>query len=306
VVESNWRSTHLRTSSSNIVVLPNSFLAKLALTNISRPQETHVMTLPLRIAPTRMPSVIVEVMRAALASSNAILQAPSPAVVLMGLDASALNFELQFAVASPSHRVAARNEVLDRVYRHCKAAGLLLAPPATAVVSAAVPTEETAMAPSVTPHELIDAMPIFGSLTPAERAGLAGSASTKSFERGEIIVREGERLTTLMMIRAGTVARQCQGEPRGFLSPGDCFGETGMLTGTGEACTLEAQSRVTAFALDQAAFSDLLAQRPALAEDLALHLSRGTVPAPNGANIEPHSDNRVQAILKSIQTAFHR
>ena len=306
VVESNWRSTHLRTSSSNIVVLPNSFLAKLALTNISRPTETHFMTLPLRIAPTRMPSVVVEVMRAALASSNAILQTPTPAVVLLGLDASALAFELQFAVGSPSRRVEARNEVLDRVYRHCKAAGLLLALPPTAAFAANIPTEETAQPPVVTPLDLIDAMPIFGSLVEEEKTVLAASAVVRSFERGEVIVREGERLTTLMMIRAGTVARRCDGEPRGFLSPGDCFGETGLLTGAGEACTLEALSRVTAYALDQDAFSGLLADRPALAEDLALHLSQGVVSAPNGANVRSHTDGRVQAVLRSIQTVFHR
>ena len=135
---------------------------------------------------------------------------------------------------------------------------------------------------------------------------LAASAVVRSFERGEIIVREGERLTTLMMIRAGTVARQCDGEPRGFLSPGDCFGETGLLTGAGEACTLEALSRVTDYALDQDAFSGLLADRPALAEDLALHLSQGVVSAPNGANVRSHTDGRVQAVLRSIQTVFHR
>jgi small-conductance mechanosensitive channel len=37
VVESTWRSTHLLTGANNVVVLPNSFLAKLGLTNISRP-----------------------------------------------------------------------------------------------------------------------------------------------------------------------------------------------------------------------------------------------------------------------------
>ena len=34
VVESTWRSTHLLTGANNVVVLPNSFLAKLGLTNM--------------------------------------------------------------------------------------------------------------------------------------------------------------------------------------------------------------------------------------------------------------------------------
>ena len=306
VVESNWRSTHLMTGASNIVVLPNSVLAKLALTNISRPAETHLLGLDIRIAPTRMPSVILDVMRSALASCNVIVQTPTPVVALRGLDATALSIELQFTVRSPSQRIAARNEVLDRVYRHCKAAGLLLALPPTAAFVGDLPTEETAVPPSVTPLELIEAMPIFGSLTAAEKGVLATSATTRGFDRGEVIVRQGDRLTTLMMIRAGTVGLDCGGEPNGFLSAGDCFGETGLLTGSGEACTLEALSRVTAYALDKDAFADLLAQRPALAEDLALHLSEAVASIPIGANANAHADNRVQALLRSIQTVFHR
>ena len=45
VVESNWRSTHLLTLSHNVVALPNSFLAKLGLTNVSSPDESHGLSL---------------------------------------------------------------------------------------------------------------------------------------------------------------------------------------------------------------------------------------------------------------------
>ncbi|WP_457300866.1 mechanosensitive ion channel family protein, partial [Phyllobacterium sp. P5_D12] len=37
VVETNWRSTHLLNSTNDLVVLPNSFLAKVGLTNLSSP-----------------------------------------------------------------------------------------------------------------------------------------------------------------------------------------------------------------------------------------------------------------------------
>jgi small-conductance mechanosensitive channel len=56
VVENTWRSTHLLTAANNVVVLPNSFLAKLGLTNISRPDETHLLTLTVRVARACRPS----------------------------------------------------------------------------------------------------------------------------------------------------------------------------------------------------------------------------------------------------------
>jgi small-conductance mechanosensitive channel len=43
---------------------------------------------------------------------------PPPIVALKGLDATALEIELQFRVTSPAQRTPARNEVLDLVYRH--------------------------------------------------------------------------------------------------------------------------------------------------------------------------------------------
>lgn len=66
VVENNWRSTHVLTPAHNIVVLPNSALAKVTLTNLTRPDESHLIILPLRIAATERPAFIVTVIDGAL------------------------------------------------------------------------------------------------------------------------------------------------------------------------------------------------------------------------------------------------
>ena len=194
VVESTWRSTHLLTGANNVVVLPNSLLAKLGLTNVSRPDETHSVTLTVRVAPTRMPAIVVDVMRSVFLSCNSIVQEPPPVVALMGLDATALEIELQFRVTSPAQRTPARNEVLDLVYRHCKAAGLLLAtPPASVVTMPDLPTRETAQPPRVTPLEMIEAIPIFTALTGDEKRVLAAATSVREFRKGEVIVNQGNR-----------------------------------------------------------------------------------------------------------------
>ena len=307
VVESTWRSTHLLTGANNVVVLPNSLLAKLGLTNISRPDETHWLTLIVRVAPTRMPAIVVDVMRSVLLSCNSIVKEPPPIVALKGLDATALEIELQFRVTSPAQRTPARNEVLDLVYRHCKSAGLLLAmPPASAVAMLDLPTEETAEPPRVTPLELIEAIPIFAALTGDEKRALAEATSVRDFRKGEVIVRQGELLTTLMMVRAGVIVMRHEEEEFGRLAPGDFFGETGLLAGMGEAYTLEALTRVTVYEIDQQAFAPLLMNRPAMAEDLALSLSRRARQVQAGAAQGPQQERSVRAFLKAIQTIFHR
>ncbi|MDB5550429.1 MAG: mechanosensitive ion channel family protein, partial [Rhizobium sp.] len=129
VVETNWRSTSVHTPANNIVVLPNSALAKVGLTNLTRPDESHLIVLPLRIAATHRPAVVEEVICKAMQTCQYIVQDPAPLVAVKGMDAVAIEIELLFRVTSPAGRTLARNEVIDVVYQHCAANGLAFAPP---------------------------------------------------------------------------------------------------------------------------------------------------------------------------------
>ncbi len=127
VVQNDWRSTQILTPAYNVVVLPNSSLAKLSLTNLTRPDETHLVTLVLRIAVDRQPSAIKAVLKAALDECQCIVQSPEPIVAFKGIDAVALDVELQFRVTNPAARTPARNEIVDVVSRHCAANGVKFA-----------------------------------------------------------------------------------------------------------------------------------------------------------------------------------
>ena len=72
----------------------------------------------------------------------------------------------------------------------------------------------------------------------------------------------------------------------------------------GEAYTLEALTRVTVYEIDQQAFAPLLSNRPAMAEDLALSLSRRQQ-IQTGAAQGPQQERSVRAFLRAIQAIFH-
>ncbi|MEQ1953968.1 cyclic nucleotide-binding domain-containing protein [Mesorhizobium yinganensis] len=310
VVETNWRSTHLLTSDHNVVALPNSFLAKLGLTNVSHPDESHGLSVTVRLAPTKMPAVIADVMQTALVSCNSIQKEPPPLVKIKGLDAIAIELELVFGVATIGQRIAARNEVYDLVYRHSKSAGLLLAMPPTASVSMAdLPSEETASPPQAAPIDLIRAIPVFSRLTQDEQQALAATTMVRTYRKGQIIARQGEMLPSLMIVRAGVIVRERSEadtplQEIGSLAPGDFFGETGLLAGMGEMSTLRAMSHVVVYEIDQASFAPLLLARPEMAEDLAAILSsRMSAFAEDGTLGPQHVSSRM-AMLKAIQTVF--
>lgn len=130
VTETNWRSTNLLTGLNNIVVLPNSLLAKQSLTSLSRPDESHLITLGVRFTAGQRPRVVEDAMRSVLEASTRIVKEPPPAVALKGIDATAIEVELQFRVASLATGTSARNEIIDLIHDRCEASGLSLAEPA--------------------------------------------------------------------------------------------------------------------------------------------------------------------------------
>lgn len=147
VIETNWRSTNLLTGANNIVVLPNSMLARQGLTSLSRPDETHQITLGVRFAAVQRPRRIEEAMRSVLQASNCIVKDPPPAVALTSIDAVAIDVELQFRVASLAMGTSAKNEIIDLIYNHCEAGGHSLALPTQSLVYVPATTRGEAFAP---------------------------------------------------------------------------------------------------------------------------------------------------------------
>jgi len=281
VVETNWRATHLLNGTNDLVVVPNSVLAKAKLTNLSSPNRSHGVKLRIRIVPTSAPSAVCDVLEAALLSSNSIMTAPAPLMEIKSLDAHAIEFELSFRVRDFAASAAARHEVYDLIYRHARSAGMQLAPPAEAPVPVAGQTLlPAAAAPRTTAMRLLDAVPLFASLTEAEKEALAGTMTRKAYRKGEVLVEQGAQLDALMVIRSGVVAVMCNkgnGEAElERLAPGDYFGEGGLFTGSGATGAVRALTATVVYEVGQAALGTLMRDRPSMADEISVTLSRRT------------------------------
>ena len=283
VVETNWRATHLLNASNDLVVVPNSVLAKARLTNLSSPNRSHGVKLRIRIVPTTAPSAVSDVLQTALLSSNSIMTAPAPSVDIKSLDAQAIEFELCFRVQDFAASAAAKHEVYDLIYRHARAAGLQLALPAEAVAVTVGQMQLPATAATrSTEMRLLDAVPLFASLSEAEKEALAGTMTRKAYRKGDVLVEQGAQLDALMVIRSGVVAVKChQGKVKGEvemgrLAPGDYFGEGGLFTGSGETGAVQALTATVVYEVGQAALGTLMRDRPSIADEISVTLSRRT------------------------------
>jgi small-conductance mechanosensitive channel len=279
VVETNWRATHLLNASNDLVVLPNSSLAKARLTNLSSPNRSHGVKLRIRLMPTMAPSGIDKIMRTVLLSSNSIMLTPAPTAEIKSLDAQAIEFELSFRVRDFSIASAARHEVYDLIYRHVRAAGLVLAQPKEAAVAVSVqPTVGAVAAPRATALRMLDAVPLFVSLTEEEKEKLAPTMTRRTYRKGEVLAEQGTKLSSLVVIRTGVlvVSRQ-EGAAEvelSRLSPGDYFGEGGLFTGSGEPDTIRAMTFAVVYEVGQVALAELMRDRSGIADEIAVTLSR--------------------------------
>jgi len=285
VVETNWRATHLLNGTNDLVIVPNSDLAKARLTNLSNPDRSHGVNLTVRFRPSTEPVRIMEVMQTVLLSSNTILATPQPGVQVTALDANAVELELSFSVLDMTVAGKAKSEILDLVYRHAKATGLFLAPQGEGLGIGWGPSDKTdhVTATRTTQLRLLDAIALFSSLTEDEKEVLAASMTRRTFRKDEILAKQGEVLKSLMILRSGVaVIKRRESEMESELTrlaPGNFFGEGGLLTGAGEPGTVQALTFVVVYEITQEGLAKLMRDRPTIAEELGVLLARRTAQA---------------------------
>jgi len=281
VVETNWRSTQLLSGTNDLVVVPNSMLAKSRITNMSGPEGVHGASLKVRLMPTRSPAVLLDAMERVLLSSNAILKTPAPGAGILGIDRDAVEIELSFKVADVSKVGSARNELFNLVYRHVEAAGLQFAAPAGSaqIVLEGKDRDHEPKARN-TPMRLMNTITLFAGLTDEEKETVASQMVRLTFRKGDLIARRDTALTSLMIIRSGVVSfEEDDGGNRielGRLAPGDFFGERGVLMGALELADVRALTPVVIYEIPKERLASVLKERPAIAEELGLLLTSRT------------------------------
>ena len=82
--------------------------------------------------------------------------------------------------------------------------------------------------PSADPAELAE-VPLFGSLSEAELADIAGRFEVKDVEPGVRLVGEGATGSSFFVLREGGVSVTAGGEEIASFGPGEFFGEMALL-----------------------------------------------------------------------------
>ena len=121
VVRVGWRSTLLRTASNNMVVVPNSTLAKAVITNFSLPEERMWTSVQVGVAygtdARQVEKLLTEIARqAAKEGVDGLLAYPEPSAQLVpGFGDSMMNFTLNFQVRRWLDQTNVQSELRKRI-----------------------------------------------------------------------------------------------------------------------------------------------------------------------------------------------
>jgi CRP/FNR family cyclic AMP-dependent transcriptional regulator len=116
---------------------------------------------------------------------------------------------------------------------------------------------------------LLERVPLFDGLTPAEVEALAKVAVPRTYEAGQVVFREGDQGDTCFVVRSGAIkiSREHGGRTIALaeLRVGDMFGELSMFGGEVRSATAAALEDTAAIALLAGDVRRLLAGNPEIA-----------------------------------------
>lgn len=228
VTQLNWRSTHIVTDFDDIAIIPNSIMAKSRLVNRSEPTSVRGDEVSVSLDPGAAAETCLSVPTAAALACRIPRTEPAMTVTCTRLQGGGVDCAIRFFVDTSQQVAPARAEVLMKVQRHLRHAGIALAVPGLAApLAVAVPTLE----------QLLASSDVFGVPDLDDRQLLAKNFSVRSLNAGEVLVHEGEAPQALFVLASGTAEVVSKARAAGLetiyrLSSGESLRTVGLITGT--------------------------------------------------------------------------
>ncbi len=100
IIEIDWRATRIRTFANDMVVIPNSVIAKAIVTNHRRLNEPYISSLSLKIDSAVSPARVIKALESAASASLGVASGNKPVAYACGFSDSLVTYRLYFAVES--------------------------------------------------------------------------------------------------------------------------------------------------------------------------------------------------------------
>jgi small-conductance mechanosensitive channel/CRP-like cAMP-binding protein len=267
VVEITWRATHLAKANRDLIVVPNSTIAKSRIVNASVPRGPHATTAQFQ-APSRFrPSDVVHALQLAIETCVSIAEQPMPTIATKSVGWKATDYEVAFYVSHRWSQAEALNNFYDAAHRHLESFNALLAPTGQAN-DASFETLE---------YRLIEAISVFGLLPRDERNKLAAALVRRELTPGQVLLEAGQVSEAITIIAYGILAASAAHDDSGVdimrFGPREYLGESGPIAGVPFNVTVTAKTYAIVYDLPGSEVARLLKEHSDVAHALAAKLA---------------------------------
>ena len=273
VLEMNWRAVHLRPRDLDLVVVPNSVLAKERIHNYSRPTAEHAVNIEVGFSyqdpPNKVKRVLLE---CALATSDIL---PNGIVIrTLKFADSAVVYQFHFFIVRYDRLPDIEEELMTHIWYAARRNHLNIPFPIRTIYKTELPAI-VSRDKKIEVQEALRSIPIFPTLESDEILVLAEDAVIEEFGIGELVVRQGEQGESLYLIlkgRAEVLVESAGGEPQRVaqLTAGQYFGEISLLTGESRSATVKAAEDLRLVVIYKESIQALFNARPELVEQISL------------------------------------
>jgi small-conductance mechanosensitive channel len=273
VVATNWRAIHLRTRTLDLIVLPNSVLAKQSFINQSRPTPLTEERVVLNFSPDDPPNLVKRIVADTALRTPGILSSPAPRVELVDFASSSISYVVKFCVASAAERSRVSDQLRSLIWYATKRHGLTMPfPTQTNILLNKADLEAAQSAPL--PAEITRVFPRF-DLANGDIAGKPVSRSeVKHYAKGERVVVEGERLLGVHLILKGEAVLNALNHAGkeveiARLGRGEFFGEQSLVSSNVSEVTVTAAADLELLILDSEGLGAMLHRTPNLTREIS-------------------------------------
>jgi small-conductance mechanosensitive channel len=271
VIEMNWRATHLRNGANDVVVIPNSAIAKLRIQNHSAGNRRYSGNLTVVVDNRSEPELTLELLRQAAMTCPSILEHPAPSAEATEVKGDRITYALNFSTSSIASAGEARSQFITQLYKRAR--------PVVAhgdSSGSTVARDRTDSCPIFLfpENELLNHLPILEPLSDAEKAKLNSKITRRHFQAGEQLLKQGVEINSAQFVFSGIVQVTRQVEDGRVLNmrklgPGDSFGDISLLIGMQSPGTFTALTSGLLLQLCSEDLKPILESRPELMESLS-------------------------------------
>jgi small-conductance mechanosensitive channel len=129
VMEINWRATRLRTGANDMIVIPNSMVAKTVVTNHSRMNEPYICTIRVKINHIVSPARVIEALQATAVACPGTAAGTAPTAYACEFDDMLITYELAFAVAHFTSTPGVQSDVIRSIAEKFQSMGIQIGTP---------------------------------------------------------------------------------------------------------------------------------------------------------------------------------